>query len=886
MNRRIFLTWIGLGFLASISPIAIAALIDQNKHHLASNSLSKGLKPVRFYVAPNGNDSWSGQQKSPNSARKDGPFATLHRARDAIRELKRQQGGTLQQPITVFLRDGTYFLSEPLIFTPEDSGTPEFPVTYRAYKKEKPVISGGKPITDWKQQGNLWVANLPKVKTGKWYFRLLRVGEDWAIRARYPNFDPKNPLKGGWLYVYPNRGPLQKGAFNSGVGYIYNIGDKLEWNIFAPAPANYRVWLRYANNMKNVNGTERMDDRSAISLGNSEPVPLRNLPDTGNWNNFRWTLAAKIDLSAGKQTLVWQNIKGGSFRLDAFCLTDDPDWSPATAISISQGGEAQIQQPQPGKHLIVVHAETYTNSIAKDLRLFPETSLGDRIPIAPAKFPNWQSWEGAEVNAFMKWNYGNSIFPVDSVDKKNHTLLGNFTNVGYSIPFGNRFWIENVREALDSPNEWYLDSKTGELFYWPKVSDFPNDVEVVAPVMDRLMVLQGDSQKESFVKHINFQGLTFRDTDYTLADNYFIPTDAAIWLLAARKCAIKDCTFMTLGGYGVRLDQKSHENLIISNQMAQLGGGGIKLAAKNTATQPFNNLIAANEIHDCGQVYKSVAGVAVSTGSGNSIVHNRIYRMPRFGISTGSVNINNYSRNNIIEFNEVIDSNLETSDTGGIYSFTATDKELTGNIIRFNFIRNVVGMGTTATGKILSPYYTWGIYLDAHTSGVKVYGNIVVGTVRGGVFINGGKDNLVENNIFIDGANNQLQIRFWDSGFAKNNVFRRNIIVYQDRNGTLWESLKKGPKAWQPNLISECDFNLYWHTGGLDLDSTQKAITPEGNFEQWQRAGFDRNSLIIDPLFVNLDEGDYRLKSNSPALKQLGFEQIPIEGIGIDGFKS
>ena len=338
MNRRVFLTWLGLGLLASASPIAIAALINQDKHHLKSNPSSKGIKAVSFYVSPDGNDRWSGKRKKPNSAKNDGPFATLHRARDAIRELKRQQGGTLQQPVTVFLRDGTYFLSEPLVLTPEDSGTLDFPVTYRAYRKEKPVISGGKPITDWKQQGNLWVANLPEVKTGKWYFRLLRVGDDWAIRARYPNFDPDNPLKGGWLDVYANRGPRKKGSFNSGVGYIYNVGDKLEWNIVAPVAAKYRVWLRYAHNMKDYGGKELMDNKTAIRIGNRAPVPLLNLPDTGSFANFRWTLAATIDLSAGKQTLVWQNIKGGELKLDAFCLTDDPDWNPTTAIRILKGG--------------------------------------------------------------------------------------------------------------------------------------------------------------------------------------------------------------------------------------------------------------------------------------------------------------------------------------------------------------------------------------------------------------------------------------------------------------------------------------------------------------------------------------------------------------------
>ena len=176
----------------------------------------------------------------------------------------------------------------------------------------------------------------------------------------------------------------------------------------------------------------------------------------------------------------------------------------------------------------------------------------NRITIDPGWFPNWQNWEGAEVHIFPAEDWVNAILPVTSVDKLSSTLYVNST---HEFRPGNRFFIANVREALDSPGEWYLDKKTGELLYWPTEPDFPNNVEVVAPTMDRLIVLQGDMQNESFVEHIYFQGLTFTDTDYTLADNYYFPADAAIWLSAARQCGISDCTFVRLSGYGVRMEQ-------------------------------------------------------------------------------------------------------------------------------------------------------------------------------------------------------------------------------------------------------------------------------------------------------------------------------------------
>ncbi|WP_036479371.1 right-handed parallel beta-helix repeat-containing protein [Myxosarcina sp. GI1] len=875
MKRRFFLFW-----LASISLTTIASITKPSQS--AYGQSPETTKTVIFYVATNGSDRWSGKRKAPNILKTDGPFATLHRARDAIRELKNQRGGILQQPVTVMVRRGTYYLAEPLTLTEEDSGTAEFPITYQAYPNEKPVISGGRLINNWKRRGRFWVAKLPTLETGKWYFRLLRVDNDWAIRARYPKFDPDNPSR-SWLYVNPLP-PIanNQGRFNSSVGSIHNPGDKLEWNISVAKAGKYRVWIRYANNMK-VYGVENMDGRTALRVNGGKPVKLQNLPNTGSFSTFRWSFAATLWLKAGKQTLTWENLQGGGLSIDALCLTDDFNWNPAKAIDVDAAGEVLVSSKRADKNLIVVQAEAFDRSVGNKIATFSRSRLRHRLAIAPGQFPNWQDWEGAEVNVFLTGDYGNAILPITQVDRAARTLYGNFTSADYPPAAGNRFFIENVREALNNPGEWYLDTQKDELIYLPRSHDFPKNIDVVAPAMDRLIVLQGSNPETALVENIKFQGLSFSDTDYTIADNYFFPANAAVWLSAARQCEIENCSFTSLGGYGVRIEKSSHDNRIVHNQMSQLGQGGVVLLGDKDS-QPVNNLIAANDIHDGGKVYKHVAGVYIVNSSNNRIAHNNIYRMPRYGISLKTIERDRYSRHNIIEFNAIVDTNLETSDTGAIESYTGDRKQLTGNIIRFNYIRNVVGMGTNRKGQILSPYYTWGIYLDAHTSGVKVYGNVIIGTVRGGIYINGGKKNLVENNIFINGGKNQLRVNFRDPGFATGNIIRRNLVVYKNPQATLWKSINKGFKAWQPVLMSECDYNLYWHTGSLNLAAPKQTnLTPEGNFEQWQTAGFDRHSLIADPLFVNAEAEDYRLKPNSPAFK-LGFKRIPLERIGISGF--
>ena len=111
---------------------------------IASCAVSCGteMSETVFYVSPEGSDTWNGS--------KSNPFATVTQARDAVRALKKN--APLEKPVTISLRGGLYELSEPILFTPDDSGTEFCPVTYSAYPGEIPVLSGGRKITGWKQR--------------------------------------------------------------------------------------------------------------------------------------------------------------------------------------------------------------------------------------------------------------------------------------------------------------------------------------------------------------------------------------------------------------------------------------------------------------------------------------------------------------------------------------------------------------------------------------------------------------------------------------------------------------------------------------------------------------------------------------------------------------
>ena len=139
-----------------------------------------------LYVAPNGNDSWSGAQARPNAGKTDGPLASLKGARDAVRRLK--AAGPLAAPVRVLVADGVYPLMDPVVFGPEDGGTAAWPIRYEAAPGAHPLFHGGREIRGFRAgPDGVWTAQVPEVAAGRWYFEQLFVNGRRAVRARTPN---------------------------------------------------------------------------------------------------------------------------------------------------------------------------------------------------------------------------------------------------------------------------------------------------------------------------------------------------------------------------------------------------------------------------------------------------------------------------------------------------------------------------------------------------------------------------------------------------------------------------------------------------------------------------------------------------------------------------
>ena len=140
-----------------------------------------------IWVSAKGNDASSGSKVQP--------VATIQMALRQARELRRLNDPSIKEGIQIMLQGGTYQLDEPLLFRPEDSGTPESPTKIMAVPGEEPVISGGIQVKNWKKLsgtvlglpraaiGKIWVTDIPEVGGRKLEFRQLWVNGEKAQRA-------------------------------------------------------------------------------------------------------------------------------------------------------------------------------------------------------------------------------------------------------------------------------------------------------------------------------------------------------------------------------------------------------------------------------------------------------------------------------------------------------------------------------------------------------------------------------------------------------------------------------------------------------------------------------------------------------------------------------
>lgn len=562
-----------------------------------------------------------------------------------------------------------------------------------------------------------------------------------------------------------------------------------------------------------------------------------------------------VILSGAQSVVGWTPWRDGIWRAALAAETVDTVYWNGDRLPAARVPNVDPEHPRTGGLLYALATDRETPQTAL---LFTEGDL------------DVSRWQHPETGRLVVWpdkNWNCDRLPLAAVDAKARRLTV-ARKARYEITRGNRFYVENLLEELDAPGEWFFDAKERQLYLMPPVAGDPGQ-QVAIPRAASVIQLLGT--RETPVRQIVLEGLRIEGA-----------ARHAVELTAAWDCALRACEVSRTGSEGILIQEGSSQNRIVGCDIAWTGTAGIRLHGVRDTTRTrtdgmHGNLIENNHIHHVGMSGNAGGAVDVDPYVGGNITHdnlirrNEIHDAPRKGIMFGGIN-------NVVELNHIHHVNLEQSDTGPIGMCT---RDLTerGSVIRSNYIHDVGGYNMLKPGEWAFPSFCWGIYLDDWTSGVTIAGNVVVGAPSGAIHVHSGVDNVIENNVLIDSPNGHIlfspilppKTQNGQTYTMADNVVRRNIV-----SGSADSSWLSGRGDWQEKGIAESNHNLLWFAGAAPTLSGQgKAKT----WEEWQAAGFDRDSVVA-PRNPLTKTGD-RYEVDPELAAQIGFEPIPWNQIGV-----
>ncbi|MBN1441978.1 MAG: right-handed parallel beta-helix repeat-containing protein, partial [Planctomycetes bacterium] len=393
---------------------------------------------------------------------------------------------------------------------------------------------------------------------------------------------------------------------------------------------------------------------------------------------------------------------------------------------------------------------------------------------------------------------------------------------------------------IDKPGEWYIDRERLVLYVWP-----PAD-----PESGVFELSQGDFPMVEIAgaSHLAIVGLAW---ELGGADG--------IILRGGERCLIAGCAVRRLGGNGIEV-RGGKEHTILSCDVESMGRGGVVLAGGDRRSLiPGGHVIENCHIRDLSRIDHTYTPGVLLDGVGNRISHNLVH-----GVASSAFRVE--GNDHRIECNEVFDVLLESDDQGGADMWgNATYR---GNIFRWNWWHH---LGHWQAGAEQPGCGQAGIRLDDAICGVLIHGNIFqkcsAGALGfGGVQIHGGKENIIDANLFIDcsaaisfspwGENRWKQ--FIQGALSKGGIDRD---LYLERYPDL-ARLAEGHDAnrvWR-NVAVRCGQFLRRDPGRQEL--VENWVVP---------AGHEAAAMAIEAL----------VGEASPAIERTGWRPIPIEEIGL-----
>jgi hypothetical protein len=492
---------------------------------------------------------------------------------------------------------------------------------------------------------------------------------------------------------------------------------------------------------------------------------------------------------------------------------------------------------------------------------------------------DWKNRGDVEVISFHPWF--TSMLRIADVDaaKKTVVFTGHTrTNAGYGqLSKGMRFLVENVGEALSEAGEWYLDRSSGTLSYIPWWWESPEKTVVIAPRLPQLMVFKGIPKSSSPHGSIVFRNIAFAHSNWTTPADGSSIAQAAVTIggmvtaTDVRELSFINCKFQRGGTYGLEIGAGCRDVVVSNCIFEDLGAGGVKvgtmaLPAEGQRTERIS--ISNNQMAHLGRIHPAAVGVWIGQAADVAVCNNDIYDLYYTCISSGWVWGYGKTANSKIR---ILDNHLHhygqgvLSDMGAIYTLGASPDSLIG--------------GNRIHDCLRDKYGGWGIYYDEGSSGWTSRNNLLYRLHDGGFHQHYGAENIYENNVLIDATEVQWGPSRIDTPSTPGKVVDRTAITFRKNIISGWgapsvvrnETMSKLIQGHTDKLV--VDHNLYWNNGKEVKFGTI-------SFEEWQKRGLDKDSIIADPKLPNdPDDLNFRVPRDSPALK-LGFAPFDVDQAG------
>ena len=428
-----------------------------------------------------------------------------------------------------------------------------------------------------------------------------------------------------------------------------------------------------------------------------------------------------------------------------------------------------------------------------------------------------------------------------------------------------RFYFENVFEALNEPGEWYLNTQTGKLYYVPKPGETADTLTLYASSLERLIDIDGADS-------IAFENIVFAQTDWTVptpgeweggwrGENDIDALQAALdvkGVFTARHASdlsVKNCEFRNLGADAVKLMEGVTHSRVDNCLFRHIAATAVFVGGANG--EPGDPDVTAditvtnNDISGYGRKFFCAIGVHITYCDGAEVSHNEISDGYYTGISCGWTWGYTHHLTNHIKIRDNLIYNIGQgwlSDMGGIYMLgIQPGTELTGNVIH-----------NVAADPGEGGYGGWGIYLDEGSSRMLVERNLVYCCGSQSFNIHYGEGNVIRNNIGAFSAEGQVSVGtrggephatayYYDNIFLTDNGAPIYLFMYDTghfyENGNLFWDLSKG------------DSLCFAKDSGKDCLTLNAA----------RREGFLHNPTVADPLFADAAHYDFTLAEDSPA---------------------